>query len=89
VISHDGAERHRFQTRPVGLKGPNGQAGHSMDQTYYAHSLEGKPPSDWQPLEKHPSNVVKGAEEFASAFQSVGHGMSDGCMIHSEIEYEH
>jgi len=23
---------------------------------YYAHSKEGKPPSEWQPLEEHRSN---------------------------------
>jgi hypothetical protein len=24
-----------------------------MERKYYAHSLEGKPPSEWQPLEEH------------------------------------
>ena len=24
-----------------------------MVKKYYAHSLEGKPPSEWQPLEEH------------------------------------
>lgn len=23
-----------------------------MDKKYYAHSLDGEPPSDWQPLEE-------------------------------------
>ncbi|MBL0716893.1 MAG: CRISPR-associated helicase Cas3' [Desulfosarcina sp.] len=39
-----------------------------MDKKYYAHSLEGKPPSDWQPLEEHLKNVAKIASEFADYF---------------------
>jgi len=35
-----------------------------MDEKYYAHSLEGKPPSDWQPLEEHLQNVAKLAADF-------------------------
>jgi CRISPR-associated endonuclease/helicase Cas3 len=41
-----------------------------MERKYYAHSLEGKPPSEWQPLEEHLKNVAKKAEEFAAVFQS-------------------
>jgi hypothetical protein len=29
-----------------------------MDKKYYAHTLDGKPPSDWQPLEEHLKNVA-------------------------------
>ena len=39
-----------------------------MDKKYYAHSLQGKPPSDWQPLEEHLQNVAKIAAEFADYF---------------------
>jgi CRISPR-associated endonuclease/helicase Cas3 len=41
-----------------------------MPRQYYAHSLEGKPPSEWQPLEEDLRNVAKKAEEFAAGFQS-------------------
>ena len=36
----------------------------------YAHSIEGKLPSEWQPLEKHLKNVANKAEKCASKFQS-------------------
>ena len=39
-----------------------------MDKKHYAHSLDGKPPSDWQPLEEHLKNVAKMAAEFADYF---------------------
>ncbi len=39
-----------------------------MTQKYYAHTLDGKPPSDWQPLEEHLKNVAKMARLFADAF---------------------
>ena len=39
-----------------------------MTQKYYAHSLEGKPPSEWQPLEEHLKNVAEMARSFADAF---------------------
>ena len=39
-----------------------------MTQKYYAHSLEGKPPSEWQPLEEHLEKVTKLAAEFADYF---------------------
>ncbi len=29
-----------------------------MAKKYYAHTLDGKPPSDWQPLEEHLKNVA-------------------------------
>ena len=41
-----------------------------MDKKYYAHSLDGKPPSDWQPLEEHLKNVAKIAAEFADYFDA-------------------
>ncbi|MFH1241397.1 MAG: hypothetical protein V1689_03450 [Pseudomonadota bacterium] len=39
---------------------------------YYAHSLEGKPPSQWQPLEDHLKNVAGMARGFAKDF-GAGH----------------
>lgn len=39
-----------------------------MTQKFYAHSLDGKPPSDRQPLEKHLKNVAGMARSFADAF---------------------
>jgi CRISPR-associated endonuclease/helicase Cas3 len=39
-----------------------------LKKKYYAHSLEGKPPSEWQPLEEHLKNVAKKASEFAEFF---------------------
>jgi CRISPR-associated endonuclease/helicase Cas3 len=35
---------------------------------YYAHSLEGKPPEKWQPLEEHLQNVAEMAADFARPF---------------------
>lgn len=37
---------------------------------YYAHSLEGRPPNEWQPLEVHLRNVAELAEAFAKPFGS-------------------
>lgn len=39
-----------------------------MTQKYYAHSLEGKPPSQWQPLDEHLKNVAEMARSFAKVF---------------------
>ena len=39
-----------------------------MNKKHYAHSLEGKAPSDWQPLEEHLKNVAEMARLFADAF---------------------
>jgi hypothetical protein len=39
-----------------------------MTEKYYAHSLEGKPPSDWQLLDEHLNNVAEMARSFARAF---------------------
>ena len=42
-----------------------------MSKKYYAHTLEGKLPSEWQPLEEHLINVAKKAEKCAAKFQSA------------------
>jgi CRISPR-associated endonuclease/helicase Cas3 len=34
----------------------------------YAHSLPGKPPDEWQPLEQHLRNVATLAKQFAEPF---------------------
>ena len=39
-----------------------------MDKKYYAHSLEGKPPSEWQRLDEHLNNVAEMARSFAEKF---------------------
>jgi len=39
-----------------------------MDQGYYAHSLEGKPPADWQRLDDHLKDVAEKARSFAKVF---------------------
>ena len=39
-----------------------------MYRKFYAHSLEGKPSSHWQPLEQHLKNVAERAAEFARPF---------------------
>ena len=36
--------------------------------TFYAHSKEGAPQSEWQPLEEYLKNVAETAAEFAGAF---------------------
>lgn len=35
---------------------------------YYAHSLEGQPKEQWQPLDEHLRNVAELAAEFAKPF---------------------
>jgi len=37
---------------------------------YYAHSLEGRPPSEWQPFEEHLKNVAAMARKFGDFFGS-------------------
>lgn len=39
-----------------------------MTEKYYAHSLEGKPKSEWQLLDRHLKNVAKTARSFAQTF---------------------
>lgn len=41
----------------------------NMTKKYYAHSLEGKPPSEWQPLEDHLKAVAEMAAEFPRPFE--------------------
>jgi len=41
-----------------------------MGNKYYAHSLEGKPPENWQPLEDHLKNVAEMAGRFADQFDA-------------------
>ena len=43
-----------------------------MSKHFYAHSLQGKPCSEWQPLETHLKNVAEMACSFAEAF-GAGH----------------
>ena len=38
--------------------------------SYYAHSLPGKPPDQWQPLDEHLNNVANLAGEFAAKFDA-------------------
>ena len=41
-----------------------------MTEKYYAHSLDGRPPSEWQLLEEHLKNVAEMAAEFADSFNA-------------------
>ena len=41
-----------------------------MEKKYYAHSLEGRPPEEWQSLCVHSENVAAMADRFASDFSS-------------------
>jgi len=50
----------------------------SMTKKYYAHSLDGKPPSDWQPLEDHLKNVAEMARSFAESFDAGDWGYLAG-----------
>lgn len=55
-----------------------------MTHSFYAHSIEGQPPEQWQPLDDHLDNVAKLAAEFALAFgggdfaTTAGKGHDDG-----------
>ena len=49
-----------------------------MAKKYYAHTLDGKPPSDWQPLEEHLKNVAEMARLFADAFHAGDWGYLAG-----------
>ena len=49
-----------------------------MTKKYYAHNLEGKPPSDWQPVEEHLKNVAEMARLFADAFNAGDWGYLAG-----------
>lgn len=39
-----------------------------MTGKYYAHSLNGRPPSEWHPLEEHLKNVAEMVRFFADDF---------------------
>jgi len=41
-----------------------------MSQSYFAHTLPGRPESEWQPLDEHLNSVAEKARGFASAFGS-------------------
>ncbi len=43
-----------------------------MKNEYYAHSREGRPPEEWQPLEEHLKNVAELARKFAEEFNAGG-----------------
>jgi len=49
-----------------------------MNKQFYAHSLEGKPPSEWQPLEEHLKNVAEMARSFAESFNAGDWGYLAG-----------
>lgn len=40
----------------------------SPSRKYFAHSKDGRPPEEWQPLEEHLKNVAEMAAEFAKPF---------------------
>lgn len=39
-----------------------------MPKKFYSHSLPGRPPEEWQPLEEHLRNVAEMARGFAEPF---------------------
>src|ERR1700761_3475412 len=39
-----------------------------QSKRYWAHTLEGRPSEDWEPLETHLEKVAESAAEFAAAF---------------------
>jgi hypothetical protein len=43
-----------------------------MTEPFYAHSIPGKPPSEWQPLEEHLRNVAELARSFANELGGSG-----------------
>ena len=47
---------------------------------FYAHSMEGAPPQNWQPLEEHLRNVANLAAEFASVFGARDWGRCVGLL---------
>lgn len=44
----------------------------------YAHTLEGRPPENWEPLERHLREVAALAGEFADAFGAKDWGCLAG-----------
>jgi CRISPR-associated endonuclease/helicase Cas3 len=57
-----------------------------MKDEYYAHSLDGKPPEDWQSLEEHLKNVAEMARTFANTFGAGDWGYLVGLTHRSGIE---
>ena len=61
-----------------------------MPEKYYAHSLPGRPPAEWQPLEEHLKNVAEMAREFAESFGAgdwgylagLWHDLGKGTRLH-------
>jgi CRISPR-associated endonuclease/helicase Cas3 len=51
-----------------------------MTRQYYAHSLEGKPPSEWQPLEEHLRNVGELARKLTDDFNAGACGYLAGLL---------
>jgi len=49
-----------------------------MEKKYYAHSLEGRPPSEWQRLVEHLKNVAEVARGFAADFNAGDWGYLAG-----------
>ena len=49
-----------------------------MKNEYYAHSREGKPPEEWQPLDVHLKNVAEMARKFAEDFNASDWGYLAG-----------
>ena len=42
-----------------------------MTRKFYAHSLEERPPEEWQPLEEHLKNVAEIARGLAKGFGGI------------------
>lgn len=57
-----------------------------MIDQYFAHTLPGKPPADWQPLEQHLKETAEKAKEFASAFGAGDWGYIAG-LLHDIGKY--
>ena len=49
-----------------------------MIDQYFAHTLPGKPPADWQTLEQHLKETAEKTKEFASAFSAGDWGYLAG-----------
>jgi CRISPR-associated endonuclease/helicase Cas3 len=48
--------------------------------TLYAHSLQGRPESDWEPLDEHLRDVAKTAQEFTAKFGAREWGRAAGLL---------
>ena len=57
-----------------------------MSDQYFIHTLPGKPPADWQPLEQHLKETAEKAKEFASAFGAGDWGYIAG-LLHDIGKY--